>query len=464
VVDYLVYTLLSIFLDILWLRTFVLDIGQRLGLMAAAPGMQDDLRELLTANLVPAECINLLQTDGCSTLKLFAKWAPDRATVQAVILDKCPSVKTSVQALASLLQAGDEAIAIVAEVVKRSAAGLDPEHADEPLLFVVQQALEAKFTARYSWTLEPKYQPCNSLIGRVRREFEKWSPTIFNLHRVKTVFTTNKVHEPKKRRLATGITFTLEVDEEADDVQSNKFRHIMAKYEVLALAWGIAGNYEVDHNGSKTDMCSWQQARRYVRTLREKSEMLLDAHDESSVVHFLLAVEEQIRGYAVEYTRRTPPTPWGLSLELALRENKDLWMDFRHLLTGNKMAGPRSIDKEDLPVQQSVQVIRQTKERQAPKASMNKNNMNKQSQSPRKGTNEQKASSSSGLATATHTNAGSVICKAWNDSRGCSKPCSSGKAHVCDIVVAKTNSVCGRSDHNRKGHNPSTHGACASRQ
>ena len=422
--------------------------------------MQDDLRELLVANLVPTECIDLLKDEGCSTLKLFAKWAPDRQTVQAVILDKCPNFKTSVQALASLLQAGDEAIAIVAELVKRSAAGLDPEHADEPLLYAVQQALESKFSARYSWTLEPKYQPSNSLLGRVRREFEKWSPTIFNLHRVKTVFTTNKVHEPKKRRLATGITFTLEADEEADDVQSTKYRHIMGKYEVLALSWGIAGNYEVDFNNSKTDMCSWQQARRYVRTLREKSELLLDTHDEASVVHFLLSVEEQIRGYAVEYCRRTPPTPWGVALEMALRENKDLWMDFRHLLTGNKVTAPRSIDKEDLPVQQSVQVTRQPKERQT----FGGKSPAKQAQSPKKETNSQKASSSSGLATATHTGAGSMICKAWNDSRGCSKPCAQGKSHVCDVVVAKTNSVCGRSDHNRKGHNPTIHGACATRQ
>ena len=145
--------------------------------------MQDEVRELLKSNLVPDECIKLFERDGCVNLKLLAKWAPDRITMQTLVLDKCQSCKDSTQALAGLLTSVDEATAMVVEVNKRSAAGLDPEMADEPLIHSVQQALEKKFSAKYCWQLEPKYQPSNAMLGRIKREFDKNSPTIFNVLR-----------------------------------------------------------------------------------------------------------------------------------------------------------------------------------------------------------------------------------------------------------------------------------------
>lgn len=432
--------------------------------------MIDDLKQLLVSNMVPQECIDLLEQEGCVNMKLFSKWAPDRQTMQALVLDKCPTHKASVQALAALLQTFDETAAIVTEMTRRSSAGLDPESVDEPLLHAVQQALEAKFVKRYSWQLEPKYQPANTMLGRIKREFDKVAPTIFNVTRVKTVFTSNKQQEPKRRKLGTGITFTFEQDGEDEDPQALKYRHVMHKYGVLAMAWAIAGNYEVMYEGAKTDMATWQQTQRYVRALREKTELLLDGHEEESVVRFLLSVEEQVRGFAVEYCRRSDSVPWGLALEQALRENRDLWSDFKHMLRGHRGSGAvRSIDAEDLPVPNSVQ---------APGAS----NKQHQQGSPRKPQHQQqdgKAGSGKGgskgsgsqhgqttvtmHATATHTGSGSSICKSWNDSRGCSKPCSQGRAHVCDVVLLK-GSVCGRSDHNRRGHNPAQHGAPAPRK
>ena len=430
--------------------------------------MVDDLKQLLVSNMVPQECITLLETEGCINMKLFSKWAPDRATMQSLVLDKCPNYKTSVQALAALLQTFDEAAGIVAEMTRRSSAGLDPESVDEPLLHAVQQALEAKFVKRYSWQLEPKYQPSNSMLGRIKREFDKVAPTIFNVTKVRTVFTSNKQQQLKRRKIGTGITVTFEHDEEDEDPQALKYRHVMHKYNVLAMAWAIAGNYEVMFEGNKTDMASWQQTLRYVRTLREKTEMLMDNYDEESVVRFLLSVEEQIRGFAVEYCRSSATVPWGTALEQALRENRDLWQDFKHMLRGQKGAGMvRSIDAEDLPVTSSVQAPtghpknqgsprREKQQQQGGKSSPGKGGS--------KGSGQQQGQAATTMhATATHTGSGSVICKAWNDSRGCSKPCSQGRAHVCDLILMK-GSVCGRSDHNRRGHNPAQHGAPAPRK
>ena len=433
--------------------------------------MVDELRELLTSNMVPKECIDQLEADGCINMKLFSKWAPDRQSMQTLVLDKCATAKTSVQALAALLQTFDECVAIVAEMNRRSSAGIDPEMADEPLLHAVQQALEAKFSSRYSWQLEPKYQPANTMLGRIKREFDRNAPTIFNLRRVRSVFNTNKLQEPKRRKLGTGtgITFTFEQEDE-EDPQELRYRHVMAKYDILALAWAIAGNFEVMHEGVKTDMANWQQTRKYVRTLREKTELLMDTFDEQSVVRYLLSVEEQLRGFAVEYCRRSPSVPWGHALEMAMRENKDLWLDFRHLLSGQRGSSSiRSIDAEDLPVTKSVQSPGKTQNRRrdstVPQSPGQKQHQQQQQQQHQQ-KKEQPASSSQAnlVSTATHTAAGSQICKGWNDSRGCAKPCPNGRSHVCDVVLAKSGTVCGRSDHNRRAHDPARHGQPAPRK
>jgi hypothetical protein len=67
------------------------------------------------------------------------------------------------------------------------------------------------------------------------------------------------------------------------------------------------------------------------------------------------------------------------------------------------------------------------------------------------------------FATGTHTGSGSKVCKKFNDTRGCHKPCQDGHTHVCDLVLAKTGKICGRGDHSRRTHDAARHGAPADR-
>ena len=45
-----------------------------------------------------------------------------------------------------------------------------------------------------------------------------------------------------------------------------------------------------------------------------------------------------------------------------------------------------------------------------------------------------------------------LLCKAYNDQRGCSTP-GCKKPHVCDVLVSPTK-ICGLKDHNRASHAP----------
>ena len=190
------------------------------------------------------------------------KGVPTRADIQTLLLDNVAGFENSNLALASISQATDEAVANVEAQTKRTAAGLKPEGQDEPLMIAIQDQLAAQFRSKDSWELEPKYQPSAAMIGRIRREFERRSPTIYNLIKVRTVYTSNTGFDPKSRKLSEGITVVFEDDPEVTSVggQITRLCHIIDKLEVLALAWAITGNYDVPFEGKQTTFCSGAEA------------------------------------------------------------------------------------------------------------------------------------------------------------------------------------------------------------
>ena len=436
--------------------------------------MHTDLTALLTANNVPQEVIAQLESDGCTNLKLFSQWAKTREDIKVLILDKIANLARVPLAMASVAQSLEEATAIVSEQTKRSAQGLDSEIADDPLQFAIQQQLEQAWSKKYSFELEPKYQPSNSMLGRIKREFDKRQPTIFNIHKVRTVYNTNKTQEAKKRKLATGVLVQFEEDAYMEDDQvTSRLRHLFAKFDVLGLAWSLAGLFDFRYDGKDVLFCHWQEAQQYIRNLREKVEHLTDTFSEDSVTYYFLTCEEQVRGYVVEYVRQSrDPLPWGMALSRAFKENKDVWVDHRSLLrtkSGGSAPSASLQDKTQLPVAAPVQASSLQSHR-APQGNISsplRPNKNKSSsKGSGKGSPRQQSkgpTSTTAPQTATHTNSGIAVCKRYNDSRGCKKPCPDGKSHVCDLILAKNNQMCGRGDHNRRGHDPSKHGAAANR-
>ena len=64
--------------------------------------------------------------------------------------------------------------------------------------------------------------------------------------------------------------------------------------------------------------------------------------------------------------------------------------------------------------------------------------------------------------TALQNDKGVVLCKKFNDRRGCQHPCKDGKSHGCDIMLTN-NRVC-QQKHPRYEHDPSKHGKPQMRQ
>ena len=124
-------------------------------------------------------------------MKQFANYVDAASELKSEILAKT-DLRDNRGALASLKQSWRECEAIVARGIKRGAEGLTEEAVDDPLAAHLQDSIERAFQDFYKWTLAATRRGCDSLLGRVRREFEKWSPSVLAALKVRSLATTTR--------------------------------------------------------------------------------------------------------------------------------------------------------------------------------------------------------------------------------------------------------------------------------
>ena len=302
--------------------------------------------------------------------------------------------------------------------------GLPSGGIDEPLSDTVRTQVNDTFYAKYSFDLETHLRPADNLLGRVRREFEKQTPSFLPLAKVRSIHTQTRTEEPKKHKAGDGIPLVIE-SEFHSQRPSMRYRAVMLRLEVLANTWGMAGCYQVV--GRQGIMCHWQEAVKYYRTLRDRTEPLLDTYSEDSVVEYLLSVEETFRGHVLDMVRRRDnPMNRGEALTLTLEKYTVVWSDSSHILSAGRGGAARVQAAGSPKGQASSASVGQVSDRVCK------------------------------LCTCTDNNKKQRICKAFNDSRGCPKPCKKGAVHCCDIEL-ESGGCCGQS-HPRLSDDPSKHG------
>lgn len=288
---------------------------------------------------------------------------------------------------------------------------------DEPLGEMAQKALDAAFGSRYNIDLATYLRPSDSLLGRLKREFDRGLPTFLPLAKVKSAFMASRTQESKKHKARSELSIIIESEAEAKP--SNRYRDVLLRLEVLTNAWALAGCFVPQ--GQTAHYCSLQSSMTYYRTLRDRTEVLLDNHAESQVVDYLIMVEEAFRGHSLDCSRRREdPQMWGKALTDSLERFPVVWSDSATIFS--KSSGP------SVPVSSSV------------------------------GQPSNQGQAKGKVATKTHTRDNKPTCKSYNDSRGCASPCKKGAAHCCDIELQKTKQACGQK-HPRSQHDNQAHGA-----
>jgi len=397
----------------------------------------------LTRNNVAPEVQAWLTAAGCLDVAQFSNWVDDRKDLYQAVLSKLPSpLKESTAQLASLKQAWREAEAENSRTLKRAheyaESAVDP---DAPLEPSFQKEVESAFRALYNWPALPASRVgSDSLLGRVQREFERRQPAQYPVGRVRSLAYAQKGVPTKVRRLSAGVTLSVSEAAEDDEGEPAGLHTFLSQLSVLATTWSVAGCFDAEVGDGTADravFCHWSEACAYTHVFEERAYAELPAHTEESVTLWVAAVESETRTRAIELVRGTERLLWGRALVRALRELSNLWSETRHLLQcrrppGNFAAAPPPSPGKGAGRGQAPPVPA------APSAP-----------NPRKWSHSNTTAS------------GAVICKRFNDQRGCKATCPGGKLHVCDVTLAN-GSACGAKDHSRLRHNPARHGAVAS--
>ena len=188
-------------------------------------------------------------------------------------------------------------------------------------------------------------------------------------------------------------------------------------------------------------------------------------HTDGSVFVYLIACDYLFRAAAIEYCRS--PAKWGYSKAMlhALRERGDIWnlelvrLEPRHIRPflaidqqnylnpmegfGQQVIGQGHYQQQ----QQQPQQPRGSRQQLPPPPQPNGNG----TPSPKKVTTKNV------FKTVRTAASGENICMRFNDQRGCTNH-KCRFAHVCDVMLVKGQKACSASDHNRCGHNVSSHG------
>ena len=399
------------------------------------------LKAVLDRNGVEPEVVAFLAASGCREIAAFANWVDERAELKAAVLDKTAK-KDNHSQLAALKQAWREADALNSRSLKRSAEGLSAEELDGPLDPELQKQVEAAFRTTYSWPgLPSKCVGCDSLLGRCKREFERRTPSMLAVTRVRTLAQSQRGQPVKVQRLSADVSLQLgEGEDEANEATSSLYAWLLL-LRVLCTTWAVAGCFDVDVNGQRTKFVHWSQSTEYWEELSARAHEALSQYAEASVVAWVSSLEEEFRSRAIELTRGVRQEPWGKALLEALRELSHRFAETRDRMTPRRRATDQVINPKAKP--------------QIPPPPPGAPPISKATPPPPPGG---AAVSRKRWKTASQLPNGSRLCKRFNDPRGCQKVCPQGCAHACDILLLSSNAACGRKDHNRGSHDPARHG------
>ena len=401
--------------------------------------LSDEFKGLTKSNCIPTEVQLFLADKECFSVKSFANWVDKGSELQGVVLDLVNTHKADRGALANLKQLWLECVGIRDRILKRTSEGLSDVAIDEALPSAMQDQLQATWMARYNFDTEGKYRPSHSLLGRIRREFERETITMFPIRKVRSLYESTRSDLTKKHKASEAITILVGTQEEEEETRGSKFRDVKAQFEILINGWALAGSLvpaATPGAAARTELCIyWPEACKYYRELTEKTEVMLDKYTEASVVSYLLALEEHHRKWALEKLRvQGASVTFGQALMAALKDQVNSFYDYSNILV------PRKAEGQGQQGQGSA------------------------TGTPgRSGVATTEVARNTRPATGTRNTAGTEICKKVNDRRGCPAPCKAGMAHACDVLL-QNGKVCSSSRHTRETHNEGQHGKWQARQ
>jgi hypothetical protein len=322
------------------------------------------------------------------------------------ILAKVGPYKEDLLQLSRMRTAWRVARSTLNKAEQRKLTGQGSEDMDEPLDSSTQDTLLKQWSVTYNQNLAAWLHPADALLGRIYREFQRNTPTVISIKKVKSLLVASRPASEREVNLGGNVKLHLG-DGVVDSLAIKSCVDYYWGLRVLGYANSIVGQHKATSMESKGDLAVYAP----LSVNMEYADLCLkraSAWKASDPLEWLRSKDETTRGRQVELMRMG----WtqGEALTKALVEMELQWT-----------VPP--------PGSQSKRALEEDRESAA-------------------GSRGEDESPSKKIRTAT-TFQSEDLCKKWNDQRGCASEKECGKSHRCDIIKADGN-TCGSLKHNRK--------------
>jgi hypothetical protein len=171
--------------------------------------MQPELASLFQENNMHADLIAKFETALCTSVGIFAHWFEDNAEVK----DWCNSIvatKDDPRARATVKFCMEKAKTLSNLAIAKAAAGIQEHPIDEPLPSDQHRNMMSVATALYRWiSVDPRTICCDSQMGKFKREFTVWQPSMINFAKLKTLAQSRTTVPPKRQKLGEGVSLQM---------------------------------------------------------------------------------------------------------------------------------------------------------------------------------------------------------------------------------------------------------------
>jgi hypothetical protein len=374
------------------------------------------------------------------TIKDFANIVDVRSELNDAVFKQVTAIqnKRNVE-LAKLKQAWREAEGLVARGLKRSAEGVEEESLDEPLHVDVQRNIEKEFTKYYKFTIKPNKMGCDTLLGRVKREFDKGRVTIFPLNRVRSLAHVSKDLPQKRQKISEQLVVEFIGNQEyemySDIKDTNRVFMLINQLNILSTTWAVAGCFDTTSQGKDgafQKYAHWQDCTEYVEEIEKRAIKLLPSCKETSVATFIVELDAHLRAAAIDLVRTEEVDSFGAALKQAVKDQYHVFKEFEDAVE------PRANFTSNIWERQRKNV----RQAQEEKGNTRAKGPNKGAGKNKKGQKNQKGGAKGGGKGA--------ICSPFNSKPGC-KNASCEKRHLCSYRK-KDGSFCNSSKHGKMDH------------
>jgi hypothetical protein len=404
--------------------------------------MSTSLQDLMKDNNLPESVWKKLSSEpfNITTIKQFANFFDSKTEVSSLFCIVAGITQGSV--VADVKQAWREAEAQVQKGLTKTSAGLPEEIIDSPLRSEVQATLQAQWTAWYMWDLPSSWRGPDSLLGRFHREFLKKTHVLYLIKKIRSLeMATTLGPSQTRHHLGGSLDIFVQAPDTAAEVSINSTWGYLTGLKIILYTMALAGAFKVN-NVVFAPLAAMVKhlaaAENYAFTYNTGAHPMPD----NIILGQLGRIDEGIRGEWAKRLRTAEGVTLGQVAEATEAYAASLWM-----------INP----SRDIPVQRGRSQSKGRGRGRHPRGRSQSRDRRERSRTPPRGGKGGKSKGEDGrgtrfgqtVKTARSSKSGKILCKPYNDARGCkARNCS--LAHRCDVLLPSGNACEGA--HSRADH------------